>query len=163
VHRRIHLACGEYLLKTPEIRKSTPKGAMIRIPELLAHRPFDFTTGLGEPSEQSLIASSTQLIWCRQAPFCVTKPPFPCMQTCCAVLVQLCASKRCSTSLHRAKHMKTKRARSYPLGRVQRCLHNIDARSGQVLFMLFRVLSTFTETIPVGTASIWLLLVTDCH
>ena len=51
VHRRIHPACGEYLLRTPEIRKSTPEGAVIRTPDLLAHRPFDFTTGLGEPSE----------------------------------------------------------------------------------------------------------------
>ena len=25
---------------------------MIRTPDLLAHRPFDFTTGLGEPSEE---------------------------------------------------------------------------------------------------------------
>ena len=51
MHRRIHLAYGEYLLRTPEIRKSTPEGAVIRTPDLLAHRPFDFTTGLGEPSE----------------------------------------------------------------------------------------------------------------
>ena len=51
MHQRIHLACGEYLLRTPEIQKSTPEGAVIRTPDLLAHRPFDFTTGLGEPSE----------------------------------------------------------------------------------------------------------------
>jgi len=30
VHRLIHLACGEYLLKNPEIQESTPEGAVIR-------------------------------------------------------------------------------------------------------------------------------------
>ena len=37
---------------------------MIRTPDLLAHRPFDFTTGLGEPSEggktrQALVSEAT--------------------------------------------------------------------------------------------------------